>query len=69
MGSVGAGAVMDIQLGRLTAWARSLPEGVDLPEHYPCTTQGVADIEALLAELERLRAERDAPGDWRRMVL
>ena len=52
-------------LARLTAWARSLPEGVDLPEHYPCTTQGVSDVEALLAELERLRASIDRIG-WER---
>ncbi len=54
-------------LARLAAWARSLPEGADLPEEYPCTTQVVADVEALLTEVER--AQKEANGDWRGMVL
>lgn len=54
-------------IGRLTAWARCLPEGADLPEMYPVSVLGMADVLALLAEVEAARADRI--GDWRKLVL
>lgn len=57
----------DTPFGRLSAWAQHRPETTGMRELYIVSVQGMADVAALLAEVEAARADR--VGDWRKLVL